>query len=100
MKQIYNFETHTPPALNENMLQAELERRRLRWQTALLTLAGVLFQAAIILLGYSAVDWYPIAAFFCFFHIVISTAGVGVVAAVYSRKGGNVLWTLLRPSQH
>ena len=42
MKQIYNFEQHKPPVLNENMLRAELERRRLRWQTALLALAGIL----------------------------------------------------------
>ena len=29
MKQIYDFEQRTPPVLNEQMLRAELERRKL-----------------------------------------------------------------------
>ena len=46
MNQIYNFEQHKPPVLNENMLRAELERRRLRWQTALVAVAGTLLLIA------------------------------------------------------
>ena len=48
MKQIYNFEQYTPPVLNENMLREELEQRRLRWQTALLALAGILLQVVAV----------------------------------------------------
>ena len=88
MNQIYNFEQHTPPVLNENMLRAELERRRLRWQTALLALAGILLQVVIALFGYSAIDWYPWVSAICFGYVIISTTGCGVIAVTYSRKGG------------
>lgn len=88
MKQIYNFERYNPPVLNENMLHAELERRRLRWQTALLALAGILLQIVVALLGYSAIDWYPWISAICFGYVIISTTGWGVVAVTYSRKGG------------
>lgn len=88
MKQIYNFERHNPPVLNENMLRAELERRRLRWQTALLALAGILLQVVIVLFGYSAIDWYPWISAICFGYVIITTTGCGVIAVTYSRKGG------------
>ena len=88
MKQIYHFEQHKPPVLNENMLRAELERRRLRWQTALLALAGILLQVVVVLFGYSAIDWYPWISAACFGYVIISTTGCGVIAVVYSRKGG------------
>lgn len=88
MKQIYNFEQHDPPVLNENMLRAEQERRRLRWQTALLFVAGFLLQAAVGLLGYSAIDWYPWLTALCFGYIVVSSTGGGLIAVAYTRKGG------------
>lgn len=88
MKQIYNFEQHTPPVLNENIIRSEIERRKLQWQTTLLVLAGILIQVVVALFGYSAVDWYPWISVFCFVYIVISTTGCGVVAVAYSRKGG------------
>lgn len=88
MKQIYNFEQHKPPMVNENMLCAELERRRLRWQTALLALAGILLQIVVALFGYSAIDWYPWLSAVCFGYVIISTTGCGVIAVAYSRKGG------------
>lgn len=88
MKQIYNFEQHTPPVLNENMLRSEMEHRKLQWQTTLLVLAGILIQIVVALFGYSAVDWYPWISVICFGYIVISTTGCGVVAVAYSRKGG------------
>ena len=88
MNQIYNFEQHKPPVLNENMLRAELERRRLRWQTALLALAGILLQVVIALFGYSAIDWYPWVSAICFGYVIISTTGCGVIAVTYSHKGG------------
>lgn len=88
MKQIYNFEQHTPPVLNENIIRSEIERQKLQWQTTLLVLAGILIQVVVALFGYSAIDWYPWISVFCFVYIVISTTGCGVVAVAYSRKGG------------
>ena len=88
MTQIYDFERHAPPAVNTDLLRQELARRRLRMQTALLVLAGLLFQFAALLLGYSALDWYPALSLLCFGYVVIAATGGGVVALVYSRKGG------------
>ena len=88
MNQIYDFEQHQPPVLNENMLRRELNRRRLHRQPVLLVLAGVLFQIAVVLLGYSAMDWYPGLCALCFGYVFVSTAGCAVVAATYTRKGG------------
>lgn len=88
MKQIYNFEQHNPPALNETMLRAEIERRKLHWQTALSAVAGLLFQAVIVLFGYSAIDWYPWISTACFIYSIVSSTGCGIVAVTYTRKGG------------
>lgn len=89
MKQIYNFEQHTPPVLNENMLRMEIERRKLHWQTALLFIAGLLLQIVVVLFGYSALDWYPWISIICFGYVIVSTTGGGVIAVTYTRKGGS-----------
>lgn len=91
MKQVYNFEQHNPPVLNESMLRAEMERRKLHWQTALLAVAGLLLQVVIVLFGYSAIDWYPWASAICFGYVIVSTTGFGVVAIAYSQKGGKAI---------
>lgn len=88
MKQIYNFEQHKPPVLNENMLRAELERRRLRWQTALIAVAGILIQVLLILVGFVTKNEYPIITALCLIYVVISITGSSVLAIVYTRKGG------------
>lgn len=88
VKQIYNFEQHNPPIINENMIRAEMERRKQHWKTALLVLAGILLQIVVALFGYSAIDWYPWISAICFTYIVVSTTGGGIIAVIYSRKGG------------
>lgn len=88
MKQIYDFEKRTPPVLNEQMLLAELERRKLRIQTTIAVLAGFLLMVAAVLLGYSAIDWYPVLSLLCFGYIITAATGGSVIAIVYSCKGG------------
>ena len=88
MNQIYNFEQHKPPVLNENMLRAELERRRLRWQTALIAVAGILIQVLLILVGFVTKNEYPIITVVCLIYVVISITGSSVLAIVYTQKGG------------
>ena len=88
MNQIYNFEQHKPPVMNDNMLRAELERRRLRWQTALIAVAGILFQVLLILVGFVTKNEYPIITVVCLIYVVISITGSSVLAIVYTRKGG------------
>jgi len=88
VKQIYNFEQQKPPVLNENMLRTELERRRLRWQTALIAVAGILIQVLLILIGFVTKNEYPIITVVCLIYVVISITGSSVLAIVYTRKGG------------
>lgn len=88
MKQIYDFEQNKPPVLNENMIRAELEKRKLRWQTALLAVAAFLLQIVMILLGLVTSVDYPWIAVGCFGYVVFSITGSSVIAIVYSRKGG------------
>ena len=88
MNQIYNFEQHKPPVLNENMLRAELERRRLRWQTTLIAVAGILIQILLVLFGFVTKNEYPIITVVCLIYVVISITGSSVLAIVYTRKGG------------
>lgn len=88
MRQIFDFEQQNPPVLNEAMLRNEQERRKLRRQTALLFVAGLLLQFIAVFVGYSAIDWYPWLTVLCLGYVVVSATGAGVVAAAYTRKGG------------
>lgn len=90
MKQIYRFDTENPPALTQAMLERELERRRLRRQTILLELAGLLFQAAALLIGLLTMETYPVILPVCLCHLVISAAGSGAIAVIYAQKGGEI----------
>lgn len=88
MNQIYNFEQYKTPVLNENMLRAQLERRRLRWQTTLIAVAGIFIHILLILLGFITMNEYPIITVVCLIYVVISITGSSVLAIVYTRKGG------------
>ncbi len=88
MEQIYDFEQHRPPVLNENMLRAEQERHELRWQTALVALAGIMMQVAILTLGLACIELEPLLTAFALAYVAISSTGAGVLAIVYTRKGG------------
>ena len=90
MKQIYNFEQHKPPVLNENMLRAELERRRLRWQTALIAVAGILLLIVTALIGYLVLEDYPWITVLCLAYVLFSATGGSVLAIVVTKKGGAI----------
>lgn len=92
MKQIYRFEQAQPPVLNERMIQLEIDRRRLRLQTALLAFSAALLPVVMILLGFVAFGAYPWIALFCFLHALVSATGGGVLAVVFTCKGGRLIW--------
>ena len=96
MKQICNFEQYDPPAHNENMLRAELERRALKRQTTLAALAGILSQTAMLVLGILALPYMPVVSVFCFGYVTVTITGSAVLAILCTRKGGNDLWLLLQ----
>ena len=88
MKQIYNFEQKSPPSLNENMLRAETEKRRLRLQTSLVAVSGILLLAVVVLLGILVYGSYPYLAFLCFLYAIVSATGGSIMAVIFTRKGG------------
>lgn len=90
MNQIYNFEQHKPPVLNENMLRAELERRRLRWQTALIAVSGILLLIVTALIGYLVLEDYPWITVLCLAYVLFSATGGSVLAIVVTKKGGAI----------
>ena len=90
MKQIYNFEQHTPPVLNESMLLKEIEKRKTQRQTLLLTLASILMQAVVIMLGIFVYDFYPIVTIGCIVYVVIATVSSGALAFAFTKKRGSL----------
>ena len=73
------------------MLRAELERRRLRWQTALVAVAGILIQVLLVMCALAVRDEYPMVSMICLAYVVLSTTGGSVLAIVCTRKGGLAL---------
>lgn len=90
MKQIYNFETANPPVLNENILRMKLEKRKVRQQTILLGVAGILFQIALLMFGVITIETYPAILLISLCYAVISAAGSGAIAVIYAQKGGKI----------
>lgn len=88
MKQMDCFERFDPPVLNEEMLRQELDRRTVRRQTVLLAVAGALFQVLLALLGLLCVEAFPMLALGLICFAIVSTAGSGIIAIVYTQKGG------------
>ena len=88
MKQIYDFEHIEPPALNEKVLRMKTEKQRVRRQTAVLAISGILFQLVMVLLGMAAFNTYPWITLICIIYILLSATGGGVIAVVFAKKGG------------
>lgn len=91
MKQIYNFEQHTPPVLNERMLQAELEKRTLRQQVSLFALSSSLLQFAIVLFVLSMATIYPLLFIVCLCYVFTAITGDIVIVYIYTQKGEMIL---------
>jgi len=90
MDQIYDFEKHSPPILNENILRAKLEKQKVRRQTALVAVAGILMQIIMILFGLISFEVYPIVTLCCMGYVVLAVTGGSVVTLVFAKKGGKI----------
>lgn len=88
MRPTDHFERFDPPIINENMLRRELERRAQRRQTILLAVAGALFEVLLVLASLLLGELYPALALGFICLAIISTAGSGVIAIVFTQKGG------------
>lgn len=87
MNQIYNFEQYEPPIINENMIKARLEKKRIVRNAAIVAVAGVLLQMITLVLGVLAYSQYPIITFLCVTYVVVSMVSASVISIVYSKKG-------------
>ena len=88
MNQIYNFETKEPPVLNESMLRAEFEKRRLRRQTAMAAIAGILVQIVLLLCAVLLAKEYLLLSILCVAYVILSATGGTVIAIIINSSAG------------
>lgn len=86
MKQIYHFNKTAPPILRESALQKELERRRLRRQTTLLVLAGMLCLLCLFLTAGLLYPVYPTLTLACVAYLCAAVTGACVLTVVFMQK--------------
>ena len=92
MKQIYHFDRTAPPTLRESVLRAELERRRLRRQTTLLALAGLLSLLSLFLTAVAIYPVLPALALACILYLCAASTGACVIAIVFVKKRRAITW--------
>lgn len=86
MKQIYNFERINPPALNENMLHAELEKRRLQKQITILIIGSVLMACCVLFLAQKVYCFLPAVSTICVLYVCVMTVGSILIVYVFSKR--------------
>ena len=86
MNQIYDFEAVRPPFLTEEALRAEADRRKVRRQTLILTLAALVTQVRLVVLGLVLAPSQPLLALVCLGYVCLSVAGGGLAALVCTKE--------------
>lgn len=86
MNPTFDFEAHRPPVLTERMLREEADRRRLRRQTLILTLAALATQVILVALGLILAPTQPMAALICLGYVCLSAAGGGLAALIFQKE--------------
>ena len=86
MNPFYDFAAHRPPALTVAGLQAEADRRRLRRQTLILTLAALATQVILVILGFILAPAQPMLALVCLGYVCLSATGGGLAALIYQKE--------------
>lgn len=83
MKLAYDFESLAPPVLTGRMLEQELERRKIRRETTLVALAGLLLQIAVFCLAVLFHGTCPLLAWLAVGYCILSLSGGGILAVVF-----------------
>lgn len=86
MNQIYDFAAARPPYLTEEKLRAEAQRRKLRRQTLILTLAALATQVILVVFGLVVYETQPMLALVCLGYVCLSATGGGLAALVYTKE--------------
>ena len=84
MNQIYYFDSHSPPVLNEAMLRRKLERRREQRAIAAVAVGGILTLFCLMALAFFLLPIAPRAAIALSVYLTLSVMGAGVVALVFT----------------
>ena len=88
MNRIYNFETKEPPVLTESMLRAELDKRRIRRQTAMAAVAGILIQIVFLLCAVLLAKEYIFLSALCVAYVILSATGGTIIAIIINSSAG------------
>lgn len=88
MNRIYNFEAKEPPVLTESMLRAELVKRRIRRQTAIAAVAGILIQIVFLLCAVLLAKEYIFLSALCVAYVILSATGGTVIAIIINSSAG------------
>ena len=86
MKQIYEFERATPPALSEAVLRKKIEDRTLRHQALLVSIGGALTQVCLLALALILYSSYPLISMVTVSYVLFSTVGTGIFAVVFWKQ--------------
>ncbi|KPU42980.1 hypothetical protein OXPF_34110 [Oxobacter pfennigii] len=86
MKQIYHFDCTHPPVVSEKMLRAELERRTIERQTAVLALAGILAHMCLIFTAIVLRPFNAMLSLICIAYVCVAISGSGAIAIVFDHK--------------
>ena len=86
MSKPLEFDAFTPPALSERQLRAEISRRRLRRQTALCLLGGLLGLVALALAAVGLREIAPALSLLCAAYVGCAALYGVVIALVFVRK--------------
>ena len=92
MRQIYRFDEIRPPAASEKTLRVEIDRRKMKRQTALLALAGVLVEMCLLITALILLPVNRVLSMICITYVCVAMSGSGVIAIVYVNKKEDFTW--------
>ena len=86
MRQIYHFEDKIPPAVNEQMLRQELEKRRAKKAAILLVIGSFFIMISILLIALPLYETNPLFSTVCLLYVCVSIAGSLVIVIAFTLK--------------
>lgn len=86
MRQIYHFEDKIPPAVNEQMLRQELEKRKAKKAAILLVIGSFFIMISILLIALPLYETNPLFSTICLLYVCVSIAGSLVMVIVFTLK--------------
>lgn len=92
MTQIYRFDDIKPPAVSEETLRVEIERRKMKRQTALLALAGILAEVCLLITAFILQPINAVLSMILIAYVLVAMSGGGVIAIVFTHKRRNFTW--------